>query len=118
MPFPFRFLDAVRRVFLVVLLSVALVSPAVAEVGCYEESLRDSTGSAELVVLALSAPADLAGDTQTEGHCAFGHCAKGLEGSHRLTIAAQARSEPLYSRSSAGFGIFDQRDGPERPPQS
>lgn len=114
--------NAIVRATAALLLAMAFVTPALAEIGCVEESivhLQDSYGSGA-GEQAASDPAEPDDESRTgqPDHCAFnhGHCA-GLLTTTARTEQSLSHSD-RYMRLAARPLTANALDAPERPPSA
>jgi len=117
-------IDRILRTALTVLLLTALVTPALAETGCFgdkvsHEQLLIEGPDGGVAVSSDSGSNEDQGDRGGNGHCAFahGHCSfvapSGTAAGRTFTIL----TEPYLSLAARRL-MAAPRDGPERPPQA
>lgn len=102
-----------------VLVALAAISPAVAEVGCFADGIQmvadtqiDASSGQE-----DSDPGSNAADC-VSGHCGFSHCGKNfVSPSAAIRPAVASASSPSYSIEPQRGRRSARQNGPERPPQ-
>lgn len=102
------------------LLALAFVTPAMAEVACLEDSVShlqaDGSAAAEI---SAGGEQESNGSREKAGHCAFSH------GAHCAAVQPASATAKAWEASASSFAgvparplIPSSRDGPERPPRA
>lgn len=113
----------IGRTVLALLLAFAVVSPAAAELRCFEEAVGYSTALNGTALLDASVPSphedERHGTQDSSASCSFSHCAQWvpIDPAARGS-AAEVIGGLTYPPSPAQRLAASPRDGPERPPRA
>jgi hypothetical protein len=105
------------RALLALMLAFAVVSPALAEIGCNDDRIVEMSGAIGVTALSDdSSEHDRQAGKAT--HCSFSHCSQAVPASPPGCAKASAPEASLYLPLFADRLTAAPRDGPERPPRA
>ena len=105
------------RTLLALLLAFAVVSPALAEIGCNDDRIVEMSVAGGVTVLGDDS-SDHSPDADKATHCGFSHCAQAVPASSPACGKAPTPEASLYLPLLANRLVAAPRDGPERPPRA